>query len=991
MPDQSSNRTAMRASGDWRRCFATFIKGNLKLQASVNMASVTYPVTNITIDNITSGSASNVKSGQRVMVYRSNGTDLKGMTRVRYSGTISSTNIPIREHSRGIIQISDNDIIKIYDDVRLSDKLVEAESTFDPDGTAYSDQGSNPPPVANSGGVWVGWDTMLPFLIKGSDSFNVDPDSGSTRTYSTTLPTGLTFATGTSTSADPTVTGSVGEYEITHAVTDGHNSKTTTQYIPVRIHTAADPPNDCIITSVESDPQNGWSASARVFGTDLAITDIPDGCLCVLWKEEYINGTQQSFGSDVTNRSHIIMVGYVRRESAEAGDDGTEYLDFEIISPLARLAELVGYSKVMLNEASPDVWSEMKTLGVKRGIIQLIQFYTNWNEAGFDLLFHSSFFQDYTYPQFFIQRSTPYQQIMELADGVDARLVCRRIGRGEVHTVPRYIVQSSRASVTVTLTLQDDDVLDWRYTRQHWRPVNIVEVRGFTDGTSDNQPLFSRWPGLAPGVGNESVIIERIIADTQSDLNDRAGRRGADRDSVYVDSQGTIFAAIELDLTLAGAYDVFDWYCEFVIVDWTTLRRELPMSSMYFELMSVSVEFGSQGEGYTRLRLRTATNGNNGATYTPANENENTLPPFTPPDVDFPDFGITPPVGADQPSSQLYHGTQRIALFNANGTMYRTTNFGSGAATVWTAVNIGISGTPRCWIPDGYDPGKGWLSTSATIYYVDIAAGTATSKHTFGTSSNFWCGDASFAQQNHVCWSDGVNVAYTTDNSTFTEVLAGAGGLPNAGGTRSGNFPVGVYYSSHQANTVYAAFFKTLNGAVGYASGDGGATWAELANPRIEGTSYITSLHGAWHNNSTDGLVFFGTIGGDLWRSNSATPVDITPSGASGSHIPPRGGIGTYVGNRNRMVASWYGAIDEIWLTNNALAASPTWTMIHTGNYNRAFFAGDNPNTIYFIAADTPTTTGSAVGVSNDGGASIISQHGDLPASGMNIVGIAGW
>lgn len=983
----------MRAAGDWRRCFATFIKGNLKLQASINMASVTYPETDLTIDNITSGAASAVKAGMRVMIYRSNGTDIKGMTRVRYSGTISSTNIPIRELSRGTISISDNDIIKIYDDVRLSDKLVEAESTFDPDGIAYSDQGSNPPPVANSGGVWVGWDTMLPFLIKGSDSYNVDPDSGSTRTYVTTLPSGLSFASGTSTSADPTVTGSAGEYEITHAVTDGHNSKTTTQYIPVRIHTAADPPYDCIIQSVESDPANGWSASARIFGTDLALDDIPDGCLCVLWKEEYINGSQQSFGSDVANRSHIIMVGYVRRESAEANNQGMESLSFEVISPLARLAELVGYSKVMLNEASPDAWNELKELGVKRAIVQLEQFYSNLTEAGFDFLFDATYFQDYDYAPFFVQRSTPFQQILELADAVDARLVCRRSGRFEVHTVPRFINSNDRSGVTLTLTIQDADVLDWRYTRQHWRPVNIVETRGFTDGTSGNQPMFSRWPGIAPGMGNESLIVERIIADTQADLNDRSGKRGADRDGIYVDGSGQMHTAIEADLTLAGAYDVFDWYCEFIKLDWTTARREIDLSDHLFELVGVSIEFGSQGEAYTRLRLRTATYGNNGATYRPPDEDENTLPPYDPPDIDFPDFGVTPPAGATIQGSQLYRGTQRIAMWHASG-LYKTSNFGAGSAVNWLAVSLSTSGTRCCWIPDGFVPGSGWMNTTSGIYYVDLVAETATLKHTFGTASAFWGGDASFAQQNHACWSNGIDVVWTADNSTFTEVIEGTNGLPSAGGTRNGSFPVGVYYSSHQADLVYAGFFSASNNATSYYSDDGGDNWTALADPFFEAdggvANFITDLHAPWHNNADDGLVFFGE-NANLWRSSSATPVDITPSGLAGGagQIPSRGGIATYVGNRNRMAACWSGVSDEIWLTNNAMAAAPDWTRIKSGVFFRAFFAGDNPNTIYVTGSD-PTGT-SCVDVSNDGGATFIAQMGNLVGTSINAIAIAGY
>lgn len=993
MPAQAANLTAIRTPGHYLRCFLTVIKGNLVLSASVNMASVTYPATDIVIDTITSGSAANVTGGMTVMIFRSNGTDLKGVTRVRYSGTISSTNIPVRELSRGTISVSDNDILKIYDDIRLSDKLVEASSDFDPDGVAYSDQGSNPPPVACSGGAWAGWDTMLPITMAGSDSYNIDPDSGASFTHVWTLPSGLSFSSGTSTSANPGITGSAGEYEVAHAVTDSSNSKSVTQYVPIRIHTSADPPYDCIVQSLEGDPTNGWSATVRVFapsGSTLSIANLPDDCLAILWKEEYIAGTLQSFGSDVATRSHILMTGYLRRENVEATTEGVEYLDFEMISPLARLSELVGYSKVMLDNATPDVWSEVKTLGVQRAIVQLVQFYTNLVEAGFDFKFNATYYTDYDYPAFYLQRSTPFQQIQELADGVDARLVCRRHGRFEVQTVPRFIANGSRASVPVTLTLEDDDVIDWRYARSHWRPVNVVECRGFTDGAAGNQPIFSRWVGLAPGLGNDSTIVERLIADTQSDLNDRCGRRGADKDGVYVDSNLKFQEALELDVTLYGSYDVFDFYAEYVLLNWTTLRRVIALSTHYFEVMGISGEF-RDGTGRVHLRLRSATHGQNGETYTPPNESQNTLPDFDPPDVDFPDTGVEPVAPTSNEGTNLYSGTQRIAFFTS-GYIFKTTTFGAGAGTLWTAYDASlapysVSGTLLTWIPDGFNPGKGWLNTNTGIYYIDLVANTATLKHTFGTSGNFWGGDASFAQANHVCWSDGKRVVYTTDNTTFTLVSPGSGGIPSNTGTV--NEIVGVYYSSHQANTVVVGFFDAANTAHGYRSTDGGANWTSLSDPFIDsGQQAIGGLHFPWNNNSDDGLCYYMalTAGGTshLYRSSSTSATDISPRGAGGitsTAYYARGGIATYVGNRNLL-----GVVDrnanEFYLSEDG---GDNWTLLNDGDWEMVFIAGDTPNTMYFINKSTRT-----IGLSTNRGVTIVDQTGDISV-GTNGFALAGW
>lgn len=636
MPTQAANLTALRTDGSFALVYLSVYQGAEVMTATITAPS-SYPAKNLAIAVVT-GSASNVKAGYRVDVYRSDGTTFKGRTRVRYAGTISSGNLPIREMSSGYMTLVTGDIVKVYADVRLSDKLVTATKNFNPDDLSYSDQGSNPPPLASSGGPWAGWATMLPIPLTGSNSIVVDPDGGSL-THLYTYPSGLTGSS--TTAADPNITAATaGEYLLPHAVTNSGSGKVTTQYVPIIVHDSSFPPHHVVVDSVDGDEDSGWSFRVRWMDDTATLAAIPDGAFCILWMEQYVNGTVQSFGEKSSGRSHILGTGYLRREEASfESETGIESLSFEVISPLARLGELIGYSKVMTSDSSPDNWGELKTLGVKRGMIQLYQFYSNANEAGFDLLFASTY-SDAVYPQFFIQKSNPLGQLRELADGRDALLVEDRSGRFEVHTDGAYYAIGSRAAATKTITLTTSDIKRWRYSRDHWRPVEIVETHGFTSG-GNPQPKFSKWPGSAPGMGNQASTVERLItvatgAAGQTELNERAGRRGAAAEGIYVDSNGGLQTALDLEITLPTSYHVADFYDEYVAITLTTALRGLDLSGQLFVLRGVSLGMGEDGSMEVTWTLRTATNGAAGETYVPPQESDNGLPVLPPIDLVFP-------------------------------------------------------------------------------------------------------------------------------------------------------------------------------------------------------------------------------------------------------------------------------------------------------------------------------------------------------------------
>jgi hypothetical protein len=482
------------------------------------------------------------------------------------------------------------------------------------------------------------------------------------------------------------------------------------------VHDAANPPYEIVVENVGGDEETGHSFSVRVFD-DAALTDIPDGAFCVLWVEQWVNGTRQAFGAKSAGRSHILGVGYIRREEGSFdADSGVEGLRFEVISPMARLAELVGYSKVMTSEATPDSWDGMKTLSTERGIRQLWQFYSNATEAGFDLVTDASYVS-YSYPQFFIQKSNPLAQMRELADGTDARITCDRTGRFSLHTKPELLAVGSRAAATTTITLTTADIIDWQYTREHWRPVELLEARGFTGGSTAT-PMFSRWPGLAPGQGNQSVTVERLIAASQTDLNERCGRRGGAADGIYTDANGVLQTALDLELTLPGSYHVADFYDEYIAVSLTTALRGLDLSDQLFVLRSSRLELAEDGSAQCVWTLRTATNGAAGVTY---------IPPSDPTsDYDFnldfylPSFSYELPTNALLDLNAPYPVELVAGLGSGTAKVYYGTEFDASTGAVnWALRDTDLTGDVIAMKSDPFDYRRWFVITTTGLWRND--------------------------------------------------------------------------------------------------------------------------------------------------------------------------------------------------------------------------------------------------------------------------------
>lgn len=852
MPSQAANAAALRADGHQMEVYLSAMVGAAVLVGAVSATPTAESALNIAYTT-SSGSSANVKRGMRVVIETSGG-DYKGTLSVRFAGTISSTNLPVREFSEGHVQVESGDVLRVYNDFVLTDRLVSATEAFEPDYETYTDQNGTVKPIATSGGWWTGFvdsgQTYATITLYGAESYTVDEDSGGSVTHLWTLPSGVAFAPGSAdTDVSPTVRADAGYYIIQHTVTDATNSKTEVQQVALRVHSTSDAPYELTLDSpIAGEPARGFGFSMALYANaDLAT--LPDLSPVILWTRERINGSVQSFGHKVTGRSHILCVGYLRRDRTSVDGAGlNDAVRFEVVSPLARLFELPGFSKVMDREASPDAWNEIEALTVRRGILQLARYYTNYPQL-FDMVFDG--FDDANYPALYLQKKTPGEQVTELADSRGGRIATDQTGRLEIQQRLDLTALASRSGVTTTFTLTLDDCIDVEVERDHVRPVETHHTRGFSAGVAvtDSQPMFAKW-AASPGTGADSPTSERLIVDDVADLYEQAAMRGAATDRVFFDANGVQQHAPKVTVTLPGSYwGLFRFYREYVLLDMDETARGIDLSTFRFMVESAELEIAG-GTGRVRVMLQAATYAIGAVDDTPEAES---YPPFEPPVLNPPTV-ITPPVNG---GVGLGINTGTLAVFDStNSKVHISTNFdrlAAGGTPTFTGYTLSLTGTLACAAvrADSYVPGAASIdayvnTTSQARKLTDVF-----SARTLGTGYSYADGAADFTRQAQIQTERG-NPAW-----------------------------------------VLAAVYKDGVGTRVYRSTDGSASWSDESSLP---TAYDNNLPGntgswspgLWMNPAGNGeaIVSAGTAtgsppGADLWQTTDygATWTKITTTG----------------------------------------------------------------------------------------------------------------
>lgn len=847
---------------------------------------------------IVSGDEGDIPPCARIAIYSPTGI-FKGSTRAPAYTAHTPTVIDVRELMSAQINVEVGDIVNVYPFIPLDTKLVTATASFSPELT-YTDQNSNPKPLVCSGGHTAGWvdgyysaspSTFRTLATDGSNTRTVDPDSGGTVTHAwaALVTAGAALQTGSSSSdASPLFELDTGLHLIAHTAEDDDNSKVGAQYTAHIVHDDTFLPIDVLLTTPPEGDENGWSWSVGLYDA-LDLEDCPDGSLCILWQDVWTDGDE-----GVEHSIETLGIGYARRDTSTGSADEGESLTLEIQSPLARLAEICSYSKVMEENGTPDDWGEIKTLGVERAIIQDWMYYTSGTEAGYDLVIHS-LFSDARYPAFYLNRSDVVTQIRELVDSRRGRFVQR--GRGAIFEVqPRLdlLEWSERASLTVTITLTDDDVYGYEYTREHFDAIEMLEARGITAGTSGNTDLYSRSP---IGGGAQAQAQEKCIPDSQTALNIECGLRWAVLNNLFYDADNDyqMHRVGELTLRLPGVYRFWDFECEYIRFQYAGSLRGIDFADTRFWLRRVTTEVDADtGEWITVLVLQAETYGLPGATfvYPPSGTgiSDGQQPPWS-----------FPPIVPITPSGVVISGgTGKLLTIDTSNSLFYTLT-ANGASPTWVEVALSLTGTVCDFVPNAFSPlylGTGttvelYVATTTRIYLVEFD----TSDYSVDETELATLSSASFtlrrieterADEGFVVvvtvYSGGATEAVvSTDGATFGSPVTISG---SGGGTYG---TPGLYVSGRATGKVFTSTNTTGAASDGRVSTNSAATFSALASPNIDSDGSAFSLHVPYADNSAETRAYFGGWAGTgqprtIKRANgSGAATNISPTDGGGS------------------------------------------------------------------------------------------------------------
>lgn len=402
------------------RGYVHFSEPAIVLQCLVNQSTFTYPIYQISYDNVTLGSHTNVVFGMTVCVRDSSG-NIKGFGRVRLSPTASV--LYIGHVSQGEINFADNDSITVYRDFRPFARIpyinpLTGEQFKDLD-IEYSNQNENIPPKANAGAWYAARPTS-------GNSITVDFYSSSSHANATgaSISSRLwdiqdgTLLSGNLTDMDIEVSFPVGERWVSLTVTDS-NGTTHTAYSLV-VNNPSPTPTTISRLSCNLD-NGGWEAEFTIHADEI---DILPGTAVIHWVEESFGDTSGSL-TGYPERESVKFIGWVKEVRQNISGLKDTYT-VTCIGPLGMSQHLPAFSNTLQRIASPTAWHEVEDLTHWKVIWHQLYWHTTLHLMCD--IFRPAYHSTYPVGSLDVDAGTIYNQMKGLAANVGAKYTCDRTG-----------------------------------------------------------------------------------------------------------------------------------------------------------------------------------------------------------------------------------------------------------------------------------------------------------------------------------------------------------------------------------------------------------------------------------------------------------------------------------------------------------------------------------------------------------------------------------
>jgi hypothetical protein len=516
------------------------------LRARVNMATVTYPLDQITFDSITAGAAANVEPGMTMLLGSAPELDDRGRQRVR--NPISGSVVDVGRSSLGTLDgeltVIDDSYITILHDYRVWAKI----PFFDEDGEPFKDSDIGvgpigntlvdyPPPKANAGIGYAGTIDPVTGLVTvqfdASDSWEWDGGSSVLHTQVSNFYWGMrdgTITVGAFTDAEVTATFPAGFRWVQLEVVDWAG-RSHIMHLPVY---ARDPDNDSSLSGFQI---TNWNETE--YGTEidvLVLEDIPrstypDGTLAMLWDDEDPPDTSPT-------RGHMLFIGWIQTEDAGIAPQRTGTLrdtTLHLVDVAGRLRRLPAFPQVMQFAVAGNHWYWT----VWPVILYYFWYLLHWHSTALevsDLKLGTSTLNTFKFYTLASDGGNLFDQVNSLANNVtpDHHLTCHRYGQLMLVVDPMIQYEEDRPSDNYQAFF-DGDWVNIRYgyersPRLHWliswglKSTNALEIFGgvFTIPTYKCQS-----PGAAPGQGINLLETSERITPSQTTLNIVEGNRYA--------------------------------------------------------------------------------------------------------------------------------------------------------------------------------------------------------------------------------------------------------------------------------------------------------------------------------------------------------------------------------------------------------------------------------------------------------------------------------
>jgi hypothetical protein len=389
---------------------------------------------------------------------------------------------------------------------------------------------------------------------------------------------------------------------------------------------------------------NGYTARVKVREN---ISSVVDGALMIIFAEDKYGGIAQSIGGNYLNREKTVFVGYIIDGSINY-DYENNSVEFTVGSPTEIMKLSEGFGVALNNSTDPtgqaasdpdipSAWVLMLDMNCRRALYH----YLKWHSTVFltnDFTFEGT---DKYINYFDANRESLFDAVNNLMKGtLRGAVVCDRQGKiwAEVD-----IGATNNATGTFPVAM-DIDRQDWIGTptieeTQNYQ-TSYIEMGGieFNAYSGTSVAHLACAPGPTPSYRGNVQTIEGLALNSQADLNELVGNVFA-----YINSR---YGHVGLDL--AGDYRNIDIAPQEILtlsLDATDNPQHIAWNKKAFHPTSINWSYDPlKGAFMPTLELHEVTQGFAGSTIIippipPTNEPY--IPPFVPPSLILPSFGVT--------------------------------------------------------------------------------------------------------------------------------------------------------------------------------------------------------------------------------------------------------------------------------------------------------------------------------------------------------------